>query len=139
MSIVDAMIHDMTRGGRDIPKLDAARIAELKSSSLPHADCASIGLHIEIAADGDAEAAEKFRASAVTYLQRFLPPGECPNCDRRTSFEWGITHGEGACRCGYPGRGVHSIGEDGEATISGLILWYHPSELVPAPPPGGKP
>jgi len=97
--------------------------------------------------DGPERSAERAHGKIRTALDKYLsdftvPEGEdwqCPRCKKSLtgimgmfgSFQYGITHGEGACECGYPCRADHYIKlpyMEKEYWLK-MVLPYHPSVL----------
>jgi len=76
-------------------------------------------------------AAEELAAYLVLFVRPEAvgnPP--CPHCGERSRFRWGLTHGQGNCTCGWPGRYYHYIGPR-EHRYGGYqtLLWYHPDQV----------
>lgn len=115
----------------DAPRLTKDRLQKLQDANLRRATAADAGISINVKDEADRPEADRLLAGINDYLRGFLPPGPCPCCDCRFGFEWGITHGEGNCQCGYPARAIHDLGDE-VGTLSNLRLWYHPSEVVQA-------
>lgn len=98
-----------------------------------HCEIDDVGL--TVSGDG----AQSLIAAINRYLHVFAyADGKCPRCEASlggflSSFTFGLRHGEGACRCGWPCRAVHHPrGDDGkEITSFHCVLPYHP-EFVTA-------
>lgn len=109
-------------------KITQDRILELRAS-VAHADMEAI--KSSAAETTTAEQIEDFN----TYLHRFAAPepdGQCVACGHRSTFQWGLQHGHGACyNCRWPGVLYHFIKDRNgkEVVIRGLLLWYHPDEI----------
>lgn len=116
------------------------KLSELKKTNVPRATCESLGIEISPTDATDAEQtalAEKTIRCIDEYFSGFADGKHCPSCEAELggmlgSFHWGIAHGEGNCRCGYPCRAYHAIKDgDGEVFSAPLrrILAYHPDSL----------
>ena len=128
MSILDSMIEDIRSPKPQ--KLTFDRVNELRAFQMPH-ETANTWMKVKPdILEEDRIQAERDVAALSAYLNDFLPRGShCPNCDREHGFSWGICHGEGTCRCGYPGRAMHCVKDaDGDEllTLRDCVLWYHP-------------
>lgn len=116
------------------------------SSTRPIEKCTAESLGIRITGkdpDGEQEAA-KLIAALDDYLSIFAEPADnkCLKCGTTLGgllgavmggFRWGLAHGEGACGCGWPGRGMHYPKDsDGEEIFEGafqMVLQYHPDSV----------
>lgn len=82
------------------------------------------------------------REMLVEYHEHYVA-GDCPGCQARGWFRWGLVHGEGFCdRCGWPGTAYHFLAEPGTKQEDEDyyrrrfrwegILWAHPREVARA-------
>lgn len=134
-SFMGGVREELDGTGKDV-KFNRQRLAKLHEANLPTATAADIATVNPKTPEDQAEA-DVAIGHITDYLKVFLPPGPCPCCERKYAFRWGIAHGEGFCRCGYPGRAHHDIPNIGR--ITNLILWYHPSDLSFDRKPGYNP
>lgn len=104
-------------------------LAELKAANLPKATferLAESAPHL-------LELGDEERAKMAEYLTRYVAPSrDCVLCETVAGFTWGIVHGSGCCRCGYPARAYHYfadvLGNDKPGRMD-FVLQYHPDVL----------
>lgn len=96
----------------------AEQLAEMKRQPFPRASIARLGGTMDPAESWSELIEQHIYAEIIDrYLRDFVDPGDkapCPFCGSTISFSWGLVHGQGNCRCGWPGTLYHRVYDNRE-------------------------